>query len=129
MLGEGTRGGVVIGHTRAGNPVYQDAKPEAASYRPFLPGDHASAALVHEKAAAATKDPAMSLHHRNLASAHRVFYEKAVARSRKPDVVYGHSRDYKSHAFAKARGLYRRPTGDDVRAALRSYLRGDRAAD
>ena len=43
--GEGDRGGVIIGHTKSGKPIYQDHKNE--SHKNFTSQEHKEAADLH----------------------------------------------------------------------------------
>ena len=44
--GEGSKGGVVIGHTKSGKAIYKDASHE--DHKSFKPDDHKSAANLHQ---------------------------------------------------------------------------------
>lgn len=46
--GEGSRGGHIIGHTRSGKPIYQDANH--AEHKGFVAHEHRDAAIVHKNA-------------------------------------------------------------------------------
>lgn len=44
---EGSRGGKVIGHTKSGKPIYENAKSDHESYKHFSKEDHMDAADAH----------------------------------------------------------------------------------
>lgn len=47
--GEGSRGGKVIGHTKSGKPIYENATADHHSYKNFSEQDHKDAADAHYK--------------------------------------------------------------------------------
>lgn len=54
--GPGSRGGVVIGKTRSGKPIYQGSKASASAYKDFTAEDHTDAWHAHTQHLAGRKD-------------------------------------------------------------------------
>jgi len=48
--GEGARGGIIIGHTRSGKPIYQGSNtPQHDSHKKFTSDDHHDASELHRR--------------------------------------------------------------------------------
>jgi hypothetical protein len=117
--GEGSRGGVVIGHTQSGKPVYASEKANAnpikhanASSKGYTQQDHQDAATTHlQKAEEASKkgDTAGAQLHKDIAQAHAALgktAKEAHADARQVERDPSASHADKAKAFRAAQNSY-----------------------
>lgn len=86
--GEGSKGGVVVGHTTSGKPIYRNFNH--ASHKNFTKKDHEDAADIHSSAAFKTKDhDDKKKHHRQQANEHATYAKHYDKVNKKEDKKKG----------------------------------------